>query len=220
MPFESIYRHGFVRLAIGIPSIRLGNPLENAERTVTLAQRASDEHAAVVAFPELGLSGYSNEDLFHQDAFLDACVAALGKVVDASRALSPLLIAGTPLLVEEKLFNCAVVVHRGAILGVTPKTYLPNYREFYERRQFTSGVNALTRELTILSARVPFGNDILYHFTSIRGCTVHVEICEDVWVPIPPSSFAALAGATALFNLSASNITIGKADYRRLLCAS
>jgi NAD+ synthase (glutamine-hydrolysing) len=219
-PFDSIYRHGFVRLAIGIPSVRLGNPLENAERTLTLAERASREHAAVVAFPELGLSGYSNEDLFHQDALLDAGVAALGRIVEASRALSPMLIVGAPLVVEEKLFNCAVAIHRGKLLGATPKTYLPNYREFYERRQFTSGVNALTRELTILGARVPFGNDILYRVASIRGCTVHVEICEDLWVPIPPSSFAALAGATVLFNLSASNITIGKADYRRLLCAS
>ncbi len=219
-PFDSIYRHGFVRLAIGIPSIRLGNPLENAERTLKLAERAGREHAAVVAFPELGLSGYSNEDLFHQDALLDATVTALGRIVEASRGLRPLLIVGAPLLVEEKLFNCAVAIHRGTILGTTPKTYLPTYREFYERRQFTSGVNALTRELTILGARVPFGNDILYRFPSIRGCAVHVEICEDVWVPIPPSSFAALAGATVLLNLSASNITIAKADYRRLLCAS
>src|ERR671924_719957 len=219
-PFESIYRHGFVRLAIGIPSVRLGNPIENAERTIRLAERASGEHAALVAFPELGLSGYSNEDLFHQDALLDASVAALGKVVDASRALAPLLIVGMPLLVEEKLFNCAVAIHRGAVRGVTPKTYLPNYREFYERRQFTSGANALTRELTLLGTHVPFGSDILYHLGAIRHCAIHVEICEDLWVPVPPSSFAALAGATVLVNLSASNITIGKADYRRLLCAS
>jgi NAD+ synthase (glutamine-hydrolysing) len=219
-PFDSIYRHGFVRLAIGIPSVRLGNPIANAERTISLSQRAADQHAAVVVFPELGLSAYSNEDLFHQDALLDASVAALGKVVDASRALAPLLIVGVPLLVEEKLFNCAIAIHRGVILGATPKTYLPNYREFYERRQFTSGTNALTRELTLLGTRIPFGSDILYHFSSVRGCTVHVEICEDFWVPIPPSSFATLAGATVLVNLSASNITIGKADYRRLLCAS
>jgi NAD+ synthase (glutamine-hydrolysing) len=219
-PFDSIYRHGFVRVAVCIPHVRLGNPLENAERTIGLAERATGEHAAVVIFPELGLSGYSNEDLFHQDALLEGSVAALGKVVDASRRLAPLLIVGTPLLVEQKLFNCAVAICRGAILGVTPKTYLPNYREFYERRQFSSGTHALTRELRLLDARVPFGKDILYYFSSIPGCTVHTEICEDVWVPIPPSSFAALAGSTVLANLSASNITIGKADYRRLLCAS
>jgi NAD+ synthase (glutamine-hydrolysing) len=219
-PFDSIYRHGFVRIAVCIPSVRLGNPVENAASSISLAERADKSHAAIVVFPELGLSGYSNEDLFHQDALLDASVAALSEVVQASRAFAPLLIVGAPLLLEQKLFNCAVAIHRGVILGATPKTYLPNYREFYERRQFTSGTHRLTRELTLLNARVPFGNDILYHFTSVRGCTVHIEICEDVWVPIPPSSFAALAGATVLVNLSASNITIGKADYRRLLCAS
>jgi NAD+ synthase (glutamine-hydrolysing) len=220
VPFDSIYRHGFARIAVCIPAVRLGNPVGNAEHTIALAKRADEARAAVVVFPELGLSGYSNEDLFHQDALLDGTQDALGKVVEASSALAPLLIVGAPLVVEQKLFNCAVAIHRGAILGATPKTYLPNYREFYERRQFTSGTQALSRELTLRGARVPFGNDILYHFTSIGECTVHVEICEDVWVPVPPSSYAALAGSTVLVNLSASNITIGKADYRRLLCAS
>ena len=117
-------------------------------------------------------------------------------------------------------FDCAVGVYRGAVLGVTPKTYLPNYREFYERRQFTSGTHALARELPLFDARVPFGNDLLYRFTSIRGCTVHIETCEDLWVPIPPARSQGLAGATVLVNLSASNVTIDKADYRRLLCPS
>jgi NAD+ synthase (glutamine-hydrolysing) len=219
-PFDSIYRHGFVRIAVCVPSVRLGNPIQNATCSVSLARRADQAHAAIAVFPELGLSGYSNEDLFHQDALLEATQAALGEVVHASCALAPLLVVGAPLLVDQKLFNCAVAIHRGTVLGATPKTYLPNYREFYERRQFTSGTHALSRELTLLGARIPFGNDILYHFASIRDCTVHVEICEDVWVPVPPSSYAALAGATVLVNLSASNITIGKADYRRMLCGS
>jgi NAD+ synthase (glutamine-hydrolysing) len=220
MPFESIYRHGYVRIAACVPSVRLGDPIGNAERTITLAARADKTDAALAVFPELGLSGYSNEDLFHQDALLDATQTALGKVAEASRALAPMLIVGAPLLIEQKLFNCAIAIHGGAILGVTPKTYLPNYREFYERRQFTPGTHALSRELTLLGARVPFGSDILYRFSSIPECTAHVEICEDLWVPVPPSSYAALAGATVLVNLSASNVTMGKADYRRLLCAS
>ena len=219
-PFESIYRHGYVRIAACVPSVRLGNPIGNAERTIALAARADKTDAALAVFPELGLSGYSNEDLFHQDALLDATQTALGKVAEASRALAPMLIVGAPLLIEQKLFNCAIAIHGGAILGVTPKTYLPNYREFYERRQFTPGTHALSRELTLLGARVPFGSDILYRFSSIPECTAHVEICEDLWVPVPPSSYAALAGATVLVNLSASNITMGKADYRRMLCAS
>jgi NAD+ synthase (glutamine-hydrolysing) len=130
LPFESVYRHGFVRAAVGIPLVRLGSPLYNADRTIALARRAHDARAALALFPELGLSGYSNEDLFHQNALLEATMAGLARLVDASRTLTPILIAGAPLRFEQKLFNCAVVIHRGRIRGITPKTYLPNYHEF------------------------------------------------------------------------------------------
>lgn len=220
LPFDSLYRHGFVRAAVCVPFVRLGNPLSNAARTIALARRAHDEGSALALFPELGLSGYSNEDLFHQDALLEAALAGLGRVVEASRTLRPILIVGLPLRAEQRLFNCAVVINNGRILGATPKTYLPNYREFYERRQFTPGTHARGREVTLFGETVPFGNDLVYDVPSIPHCALHVEICEDVWVPVPPSTYAAAAGATVLANLSASNITIGKADYRRLLCAS
>ena len=220
LPFESIYRHGFVRVAVCVPSVRLGNPLQNADRMIGLARRAHHEGAALALFPELGLSGYSNEDLFHQDALLEAVLAGLARVAEEARDLTPILVAGLPLRLEHRLYNCAAVIHRGRVLGVTPKTYLPNYREFYERRQFTPGTLALTREATLLGGTVPFGNDLVYDVSTIPGFAFHVEICEDLWVPIPPSTAAALAGATVLTNLSASNITIGKADYRRMLCAS
>ncbi len=170
--------------------------------------------------PELGISAYSNEDLFHHDALLDATEAALARLVAESRDLSPALIVGAPLRFEGKLFNCAVTIYRGQALGITPKTYLPNYREFYEKRQFTSGRNAVSREVMFLGEVVPFGADLIFEATNVEDYSLHVEICEDLWAPIPPSSYAALAGATVLANLSASNITIGKADYRRLLCAS
>jgi NAD+ synthase (glutamine-hydrolysing) len=219
-PFNSIYRHGFIRIAVCIPSVRLGAPDENAARTIELARRAHQADAAIALFPELGLSAYSNEDLFHQDALLDAAMDALAQVVEASRSLRPLLLVGAPLRFEQKLFNCAVAIHGGQVRGVTPKTYLPNYREFYERRQFTPGTHALWREVQILGVTAPFGSDILYEFSTVPDCAVHVEICEDLWVPIPPSSDAAIAGATVLANLSASNITIGKSEYRRMLCAS
>ena len=219
-PFDSIYRQGFFRAAVCIPFVRLGSPIANADRTIALAHRAHEANAGIALFPELGLSGYSNEDLFHQDALLEKAMEALARVVDASRTLTPILIAGLPLRLEQKLFNCAVVIHRGRILGITPKTYLPNYREFYERRQFTPGTHATEREAAILGTTVPFGSDIVYEVTSVPGCIFHTEVCEDLWVPVPPSSHAALAGATILTNLSASNITIGKADYRRMLCAS
>jgi NAD+ synthase (glutamine-hydrolysing) len=215
-----MYSHGFIRVAVCVPAVHVANPYENVGHTLDLAGRASELHAAVALFPEMGLSAYSNEDLFHQDALLDATVEAVSQIVEASRGLRPILLVGAPFRFEQQLFNCAVAIYRGKILGITPKTYLPNYREFYEKRQFTSGRDAISREVTLLGERVPFGNDLLYEISTIKGFILHVEICEDLWTPIPPSTYAALAGATILTNLSASNITIGKADYRRELCAS
>src|SRR5436309_11475519 len=217
--FYSLYSHGFIRAAVCVPSLRVADPAFNLERTLGLARQASQAGVAVALFPELGLSAYSNEGLFHQDALLDASQAAVGRLVKESEALTPVLIVGAPLRFDGRLFNCAVVVYRGRVLGLAPKTYLPNYREFYEKRQFTSGRHALSREVHFLGARVPFGNDLVFEAANVEGFKLHVEICEDVWTPIPPSTYAALAGATVLANLSASNITIAKADYRRNLCA-
>jgi NAD+ synthase (glutamine-hydrolysing) len=218
--FNSIYAHGFIRAAVCIPSLRVADPLFNLERTLALARQASEARATVALFPELGLSAYTNEDLFHQDALLEAAKAAVGRLVKESQELTPVLIVGAPLRFEAKLFNCAVIVHRGRVLGLAPKTYLPNYREFYEKRQFTSAREALSREVLFLGQPVPLGNDLVFDAIDVEGFKLHVEICEDVWTPIPPSTYAALAGATVLANLSASNIIIGKADYRRKLCAS
>ncbi|GIV79154.1 NAD(+) synthase [Litorilinea aerophila] len=219
-PFDSIYSHGFIRAAVCIPHVRVADPAFNVERTIALARRASEQQAAVALFPELGLSAYSNDDLFHQDALLDASRSALIQLIDASRDLTPVLLVGAPLRFENKLFNCAVVVYRGQVLGIVPKTYIPNYREFYEKRQFASARDAVAREVPFLDTTVPFGNDLIFEATNVAGFALHAEICEDVWTPIPPSTYAALAGATVLANLSASNITVGKADYRRDLCAS
>ncbi len=219
-PFHSIYSHGFVRAAVCIPHLRVAAPAFNAERTVALARRASEANAGIALFPELGISAYSNDDLFHQDALLDATVRGLETIVEASVDLIPLILVGAPLRFDHKLFNCAVAIYRGSILGIIPKTYLPNYREFYEKRQFTSGSDAISRTVSLLGQEAPFGSDIIFTARDYPGLAVHAEICEDVWAPIPPSTYAALAGATVLCNLSASNITIGKADYRRDLCAA
>ena len=219
-PFHSPYAHGFVRACVCIPRLRVADPAYNASQTLDLARQASGMGAAVALFPELGLSAYSNEDLFHQDALLEATLASLALVVKESEALSPILLVGAPLRLDGMLFNCAVVVYRGRILGVTPKSYLPNYREFYEARQFTPARDAVSREVTLLGSRVPFGSDLIFEAENVPGFALHAEICEDVWTPLPPSTYAALAGATILANLSASNITIGKADYRRNLCAT
>jgi NAD+ synthase (glutamine-hydrolysing) len=218
--FFSIYSHGFIRAAVCVPSLRVADPAYNVERTLELARQASKANVAVALFPELGLSAYSNEDLFHQDALLDASKAALAHLIKESESLAPVLLVGVPLQVDAKLFNCAAIIYRGKVLGLAPKSYLPNYREFYEKRQFTSGRDAISREMLLLGERVPFGNDLIFEATNVEGFKLHVEICEDVWTPIPPSTYAALAGATVLANLSASNITIGKAEYRRSLCAS
>lgn len=218
-PFYSLYTHGFVRSAVCIPHVRVADPKYNATRTLAMAQRAATQHAAVALFPELGIAAYSNDDLFHQDALLEGVLAGLQLLVEGSRDLNTILLVGAPLLLESKLFNCAVVIYRGRILGVVPKSYLPNYREFYEKRQFTAARSAIRQEVQLLGQRVPFGNDLLFDVVNVPNFALHTEICEDVWTPLPPSTFAALAGATVLTNLSASNITIGKAEYRHQLCA-
>src|SRR5437867_1596003 len=160
--FESIYSHGYIRAAVCVPEVRVADPAWNAERTLELARKASGLHAAVALFPELGISAYTNDDLFHQDALLDATTAALARLVKESESLSPVLLVGAPLRFEGKLFNCAVVIYQGRVLGLVPKTYLPNYREFYEKRQFTSGRDAVGREMYFLGKWVPFGNDLLF----------------------------------------------------------
>jgi len=217
-PFYSLYSHGMARVAVCIPKVRVADPEFNVERTIELAKKASD--SAVALFPELGISAYSNDDLFQQDALLDAVKTATQRLIKESKQLQPIVIVGAPLRFEGRLFNCGVVIYRGRLLGIVPKMYLPNYREFYEKRQFTSGRNFNAREVQLFGETVPFGSDLIFSAQNVEGLKLHVEICEDVWTPIPPSSYAALAGATVLANLSASNITIGKAEYRRRLCAS
>ena len=217
--FYSLYSHEFVRVACCVPRTRVADAAYNLAETLKLAAQGDKARAAVMVFPELGLSSYAIEDLLLQDALLDEVERSVAKVVDASRKLFPVLIVGAPLRVSNRLYNTAVVVHRGKVLGVVPKTYLPNYREFYEKRHFISGANVIRHEIELAGQTVPFGTDLLFKATGI-DLTFHVEICEDVWVPIPPSSHAALAGAELLVNLSASNITIGKAEARRLLCGS
>jgi len=219
LPFHSPYRHGFARLAVGVPRLRVADPAFNAEHVLELASRASERCAALAIFPELGISSYTADDLFHQDALLDASVDAIAMLVERSRDLGPVLLVGAPLRFDAQLFNTAVAIHRGRVLGIVPKTYLPNYREFYEKRQFTSARDTVLREVRFLGERVPFGSDLVFEAEDLPGFALHAEICEDVWSPLPPSTFAALAGATVLANLSASNITVGKAEYRRDLCA-
>jgi NAD+ synthase (glutamine-hydrolysing) len=206
---------------MGIPEVRVADPHFNAARTVELMTQAAEARALLALFPELGLSSYTCDDLFHQQALLDGALEALQTVLQASTTLPVVTVVGLPLQVDHVLFNCAAVVYRGRLLGVVPKTFLPNYREFYELRQFTPATAALHPTLTLCGQEhVPFGERLLFRASDLDRLTFFVEICEDLWVPIPPSCYAALAGATVILNLSASNVTISKDDYRHSLVAN
>ncbi len=214
------YDHGFATIAVAVPHIRVADPQHSAQRHIGLLEQAAAGGAAFVVFPELGLSAYSLDDLVQQDALLDAAMSALDDVRAATRGLAPLVAVGVPLVFGTGLFNCAVLLHDGDVLGVAPKSYLPNYREFYEGRYYATAREAPFDTVRLLGREVPFGNDLIVEARGLDGFAVHVEVCEDLWVPIPPSTWAALAGATVLANLSASNITTGKAGYRRSLVSS
>ena len=218
--FFDLYAQGFARVTVAIPRVALADPAANAAEIGRLHAAAAAGGAAVVLFPELSLSGYSLEDLHQQEALLRSVIEALERLRVSSRATPALLVVGAPLRIEDRLLNCAVVLSRGRILGIVPKSYLPNYREFYEKRQFSSARDAWAREVDCLGQKVPLGADLLFRCSEFPSLTLHAEICEDVWAPIPPSTYAALAGATFLANLSASNITVGKPAYRHLLAAS
>ncbi|WP_059018086.1 NAD(+) synthase [Mycobacterium sp. M26] len=219
MDFSSAYRHGFARVAACTHHTVLADPAANAASVVRIAQACHDDGVAVAVFPELTLSGYSIEDILLQDSLLDAVEEALAEVVAASADLLPVLVVGAPLRYLHRIYNTAVVIHRGVVLGVAPKSYLPTYREFYESRQVAAG-DDLHGTIRIGDAEVPFGPDLLFAAEDVAGLVLHVEICEDMFVPVPPSAHAALAGATVLANLSGSPITIGRAEDRKLLARS
>jgi NAD+ synthase (glutamine-hydrolysing) len=219
MDFHSLYAHGFARIAACTVPITVADPATNVQAVLAQARECHDEGVAVALFPELCLSGYAIDDLFLQEVLLDSVEDALATLVEESRDLRSVLVVGAPLRHLHRVYNCAVVVHRGAVLGVAPKAFLPNYREFYEKRWFAGGPVADDR-IRIFGTDVPFGVDVLYEFTDVPGLVLHAEICEDMWVPVPPSANAALAGATVLLNLSGSPITVGRAEDRRLLVRS
>ncbi|MCR0980918.1 NAD(+) synthase [Roseomonas populi] len=220
MSFHALYRHGFARVAACTTRIRLADPAANATSILAAARECHARGAALAVFPELGLSGYAIDDLHLQDVLLDAVEEAAARLVAESADLLPVLMVGAPLRYMGRIYNCALVIHRGRLLGVVPKIHLPNYREFYERRWFASGAGTEGGTIRVGGHEAPFGPDQIFAAEDLPGLVIHTEICEDLWVPDPPSNAGALAGAVVLANLSASNITVGKADTRRLLCAS
>jgi len=220
MEFRSLYAHGFARVAACTIVSSPADPAGNARAILDEARLCHEQGAALCVFPELSVSSYAIDDLLMQDVLLDGVLAALQTIAEGSRDLTPILLVGAPLLQGARLYNTAVAIHRGRILGVVPKVHLPNYREFYEKRHFASGMGTEGQVIRLGGTEVPFGPDLLFAAEDVPGFVLHVEICEDVWVPVPPSSHGALAGATILANLSARNITIGKADTRTLLSIS
>ena len=216
-PFFDMHTHGFVRCATSTPAVRTADVTFNRDAILERARFAHDAHVDVLLYPELCLSSYAIDDLHLQGALLDRVDTALGELVAATRSLTPVLAIGAPLRRNGRIYNCAVIITRGEILGIVPKSFLPNYREFYEKRWFAHGRECVGLTITAAGREVPFGTDLLFAARDLPGFVMGVEICEDFWAPNPPSTAAALAGATILLNLSASNITIGKSDERHLL---
>ncbi len=219
MDFYNAYSQGFIRVAACTHHAAIADPAANAESVLRLARECHDDGAGLAIFPELTLSGYSIEDILLQDVLLGAVEDALLGIVVASTDLLPVLVVGAPLRYRHRIYNTAVVIHRGVVLGVAPKSYLPTYREFYEHRQLAPGDDE-RGTIWIGDIAAPFGPDLLFAASDLPDFVLHVEICEDMFVPVPPSAEAALAGATVLANLSGSPITIGRADDRCLLARS
>jgi len=218
--FYSAYAQGFARIAACTLPVHLADPAANAAAVIEQARACHDDHVAVAVFPELCLTGYSVDDLFLQDTLLDGVQEGIAEIVAASADLMTALVIGAPIVQGNRVYNCAVVVHRGQVLGVAPKAYLPNYREFYERRWFAPGDDRELEWITVAGKEARFGPDLIFRCLDVPGLDLHVEVCEDMWVPVPPSAEAALAGATVLANLSGSPITVARAEDRRLLVRS
>ena len=218
--FNNLYAHGFVRVAACAPIVAPAEPHKNAETILRFWRQADAEKTAILLTPELSLSGYAIDDLLLQETLLDAVEAAIAKLKAESEKLFPILIVGAPIRVRGALYNCAVVIHRGEILGIVPKSYLPNYREFYEKRHFAVASDTHVRVLSFCESTVAFGAATIFYADDNPNFSFHVEICEDFWAPTPPSTKGALCGANILFNLSASNIVVGKAEDRAVLCDS
>ncbi len=208
--------HGFIRACAVSPALRVADCAYNARMTIEAMQRAAKSGVQLAVFPELGLTGYTCGDLFLQQPLQKAAEAALCDILDASRELELVALVGLPAAVSGKLYNCAAVVCRGQLLGLVPKTHIPNYGEFYERRHF-SPAPRVTQSVPFAGQTAPLGTKLLFRCSSMPAFTLAVEICEDLWAPLPPSTAHALAGATVIANLSASDETVGKADYRRAL---
>src|SRR3989344_5724358 len=208
---------GFLRVAVAVPPVRVADPRYNAALILVFLKRAEEKQVSLAVFPEMSIPGYSTADLYFQEKLLQETQEALRFILTRSAKMRLAFIVGLPIVNEGKLFNVAVLAYRGKVLGIVPKTYIPGYKEFYEERWFSSGRDLVAKELNIFGKSVPIGTDLLFRFPKIPRAVLGIEICEDLWAPLPPSSFQALRGANIIANPSASNELVGKAEYRRNL---
>jgi NAD+ synthase (glutamine-hydrolysing) len=209
---------GFIRAGVAVPKLQVADPTFNCRQILDLSLKAASQKVNVLLFPELSITGYSSGDLFHQRLLLEAAEKELTELLQGTKSLEMVIAVGMPVRADNQLFNCAVVFFKGRILGIVPKTFIPNYNEFYEKRWFSSSVHRISDKISLCGQEVPFCENLLFKDASSE-LVVGVEICEDLWVPIPPSSNHALYGANLLLNLSASNEVVGKAAYRKSLVA-
>src|SRR5579883_2921895 len=210
---------GFLRVATAVPLLKVADCSYNADKIIELIRTAQAADASLIVFPELSITGYTCGDLFQQASLHNSALEALERITKAS-SISGIIFVGMPIKADDQLFNCAVAISAGKIIGVIPKSYNPNYKEFYENRWFSPASHSQLSEIRLLDQTVPFGDDILLEATDSKRLLIGAEICEDLWVPVPPSSYQALSGATVLVNLSASNELIGKVGYRRQLVSN
>ena len=219
-PFHSIRTHGFVRVAAATPVVHIADPAANAQEHAALIRQAGDQGVDLIVFPELSLSGYAIDDLLMQAALLAEVERRIAELAEVAGEAGVVAVIGAPVRNGDALYNCAVVLGSGVVLGVVPKTYLPNYREYYEKRWFAPAASRSEDSVVLNGETVDFAPGLIFEAVNRPGFVFAAEICEDFWAPQPPSTRAALAGARILLNLSASNIVIGKADERAVLCAS
>lgn len=208
---------GYVKVAAVVPQLKVADPLWNADQIIKDAKVAYAKGARVLLFPELCITGYTAGDLFHQKALWDTSLEALARIKDSTKTMEAIVFVGMPLVLDGMIFNIAVALNKGSILGVIPKTSVPGYKEFYEERWFSSARDLTSTEVELLGQVVPIGTDLLFKHVNMPSCIIAAEICEDLWTPLPPSSFYAIAGANVIVNLSASNELVGKARYRKEL---
>ncbi|WP_185154832.1 NAD(+) synthase [Dysgonomonas sp. 25] len=206
--------YGFVRVAAATPSVKVADCDYNARQIIDMATRADKQGVSAAVFPEMGITSYTANDLFNQRPLIDGALAALKQICEETKNLNIIIVAGSPIEIANRLYNTGVVIYRGEIRGIVPKTFLPNYNEFYDKRWFASSAELSRKSVEIFGKEIPVGIDLIFETPEFNFA---LDICEDLWTPIPPSSYASLFGADIIFNLSASNETAGKHLYRKSL---